>query len=149
LFLLTLLGATWALQFVALQVVGDVASDQMTLWLVAAMFFPAIWSLVYGFTHRDSLKVVMWRPGRLAALIVAPLIPAVLAMSVLGVCLAAGWGISSYFEFPATGVNVLKGPSDSKITTQQDINRLLQQILEVFTAVSPNTFAPESNESKD
>jgi hypothetical protein len=39
--------------------------------------------------------------------------------------------------------------SDSKIATQQDVNQVLQQILDFFVAVSPNTYAPASDEAKD
>lgn len=83
-FLATLVLATWILQWAGFRAAGgDLESEAITPWLIAAMFMPTIWSLGFIAFSREARRSVAWRPGRLSALVLAPLIPAAVAFALL------------------------------------------------------------------
>jgi membrane protease YdiL (CAAX protease family) len=110
-FLGSLLLATWALQVVALEVAGDVDSRAMVPWLVATMFMPTLWSIVYLVVfNRSAWKLIQFRLGNPIYLLMAALIPAGVSFGVLAIAELQGWAASSFFSFGAGGANVLGGP---------------------------------------
>lgn len=110
-FMVSLLGLTWAIQIAGLVLVGDPASPAMIPYLIASMFMPAVWSLAYLlFFNRKAWRFVRFWPGNPLWLILGALIPALIAFAVLAICEIAGWGSSSYFTFSGAGADILKGP---------------------------------------
>lgn len=111
LFLGSLLVATWALQITGLQLIGDTDSPAMTPYLIGAMFMPTLWSIAYlTLFNRKAWKLVRFWPGNPIYLVLAALIPAAIAFTVLAIVHAEGWGASSFFSFNVNGAEVLRGP---------------------------------------
>lgn len=110
-FITGLLLATWAAQVVLIYFVRDLESAAAAPWLAAMMFFPTVAAVSYRFAvNGDAFRPVTFRVGNPIYLVLAAMIPAVSAMMVLGLTLAAGWGSSEYFSFSAGGAEVAKGP---------------------------------------
>ena len=111
LFLGSLLLATWALQIAGLTFVGDTDSPAMMPYLIGAMFMPTIWSVVYlTLLNRKAWKLVRVWPGNPIYLVLAALIPALVAFAVLAIVQTQDWGASSFFSFTEFGATVLRGP---------------------------------------
>lgn len=108
-FVALLLGVSWAGQGVGLYLTG-LDSPNAAYWLIPVMFTPALVTLVYVGVNREYRARIRWRPGRPALLVVAPLIPAVLALMIVAVVMVAGWGRSAYFAFDPAGVSIDSGP---------------------------------------
>jgi len=110
LFFSTLIAASWLLQLATLAFVSDLESDAAAPWLLAAMLLPALWSLAWLRGRRERWRRVAWRLGRPWALVVAPLLPALVAFTALALFGALGWARSSHFDFTGGTPEVLKGP---------------------------------------
>ncbi len=111
LFLGSLLVATWALQITGLRLIGDPDSPAMAPYLIGAMFMPTLWAIAYlTLFNRKAWKLVRFWPGNPIYLVLAALIPAAIAFSVLAIVHVEGWGASSFFSFTSDGANVLRGP---------------------------------------
>jgi uncharacterized protein len=110
LFFSTLIAAAWAVQLAVIRVVGDLESPAAAPWLLATMLLPALWSLVWLRGRRERWRRVAWRPGRPWALVVAPLLPALVAFTALALFGALGWAHSPHFDFAGGTPDVLKGP---------------------------------------
>lgn len=110
-FLGSLVVATWLVQIAALIVVGDVESEAMTPWFLGSMFMPMIWSVAYlTLFNRKAWRLVRLWPGNPLYLLLAGLLPAALAFSVLAILESNGWGSSSFFSFAGGEAAVVKGP---------------------------------------
>jgi uncharacterized protein len=110
-FLGSLLFVTWLFQIVGLHVSGGISSEAMVPWLVATMFIPSLWSILYlAVFNRQGWKAIQFRPGNPFYLVVAALIPFMIALGVLALMVQQGWAVSSYFRFSGAGANVLNGP---------------------------------------
>ena len=110
-FLLLLLLVSWAMQGLAIYLVGDLNSARAAPWLVSLMFFPTLAALIYRFGfHREAFRHVRFRLGNPLFLILASLIPAATALAVLAIVESLGWGRSDYFSFSSLAVDVSKGP---------------------------------------
>jgi len=110
-FLGSLLIVSWVVQALALYLVGDVNSDAMMPWLLGMMFAPTLWSIGYlTIFNRGGWKLIRFWPGNPLYLVLAALIPALIAFGVLAIVQHQGWGASSFFSFGVDGANVLRGP---------------------------------------
>ncbi len=142
-FIVSLLLATWSIQVAGLVLVGDPGKPAMIPYLVGSMFMPAIWSLGYLLMfNRKAWRFVRFWPGNPLWLVLAVLIPALIAFAVLAVCELAGWGSSSYFTFSGAGADILKGPWKLG-TGEQDWARfaLNMAVTALFFAVFNSTVA--------
>lgn len=111
LFIGSLLIVTWGVQIAAIYFVGDVQSDAMAPWLLGSMFLPTLWSVGYlAIFNRKAWRLVRFWPGNPLYLVLAALIPGFIAFAAVAVSMAQGWGGSSFFNFGADGVDVLRGP---------------------------------------
>lgn len=110
LFFSTLIAASWLLQFATLAFVADLESDSAAPWLLATMLLPALWSLAWLRLRRERWQRVAWRLGRPWALVVAPLLPALVAFTALALFGVLGWARSPHFDFTGGTPEVLKGP---------------------------------------
>lgn len=110
-FLGSLLIVCWGIQAAALYIVGDVHADAMMPWLIGLMFAPTLWSIGYlTIFNRSAWKLIRFWPGNPLYLVLAALIPALIAFGVLAIVQQQGWGSSSYFSFSDAGADVLRGP---------------------------------------
>lgn len=110
-FLGSLVIVSWLFQLAALHFAGGLASEAITPWLVATMFIPSLWSIIYlTIFNRGGWKSVQFRPGNPLFLLAAALIPAIIACGVIALMIANGWATSVYFDFGTEGVKILDGP---------------------------------------
>ncbi len=110
-FVSLLLLVSWAVQGLAIYVVGDLNSVRATPWLISLMFFPTIAALIYRFGfNRDAFRHVHAWPGNPIYLFLAALVPAATSLVVLAIVEFAGWGHCEFFAFSSHSVQLLKGP---------------------------------------
>jgi uncharacterized protein len=110
-FLSLLLLLSWAVQGLAIYFVRDLNSPRAMPWLITLMFFPTLAAVIYRFGfNREAFRRISFRPRKPLYLILAALIPAVIALATLATVHVAGWGRSDYFVFSPGAVEVVKGP---------------------------------------
>jgi membrane protease YdiL (CAAX protease family) len=114
--LLTYLGLVfalgWCLQLGAIATVGDPEKPAALPWLAGAMFAPALVTLAFVVFDRRLRGSVAWRPRwRMAPLlVVAFVVPTLIAFSAVAVVQIAGWGHAGWFAFSRGGVGISGGP---------------------------------------
>ncbi len=109
-FLTSLVLVTWVIECLAIYYVGDLDSPAAAPWLLAVMFAPTLWSVVYLAFHRESFSVVAWKPGKLSGLLLGALTPVGVAIATVGVIIHLQQGASQYFIFGGAGVSIARGP---------------------------------------
>ncbi|MDO8380533.1 CPBP family intramembrane glutamic endopeptidase [Phenylobacterium sp.] len=103
---------SWGVQLGAIATVGDLESPDAAPWLLATMFVPALVTLAFVRLDQSARKAFAWKPSwRMAPLmLVAVLVPTLIAFGVVAAVEAAAWGRSRWFDFGQTGVTISGGP---------------------------------------
>lgn len=103
---------SWSLQLGAIAKVGDLESPAARPWLLATMFAPTLVTLAFLLFDRGARRAFAWKPAwrMLPLMLVAVLVPTLIAFGVVASVEAAGWGHSGWFAFARTGVSVSGGP---------------------------------------
>ena len=111
LFMGSLLAVTWLIQTVAVYVTGGPESEAIVPWMVATMFVPTIWSVVYiAVFNRPALREVRFIPRKPLILLISALLPSVIAFGVVAIMVWQGWAETSLFVFLPGGAEVRDGP---------------------------------------
>jgi len=103
---------SWALQILAIITTGNINSESAEVWLVATMFVPLFVTIGFLVKNNSLRSKLLWRPNlkMFAAIIIAFLIPTVIAFLVLFIIEIMGYGQSGWFEFYADGSTISGGP---------------------------------------
>lgn len=112
LFCVLLFALSWSLQYVALAVAGNPESPAAAPWLVGVMFTPALVTLASCWFNRSARAALLWRPTwrMLPLLVLAVLVPTLIAFGTVAIVEFAGWGKSGWFVFSQQGVAISGGP---------------------------------------
>jgi membrane protease YdiL (CAAX protease family) len=111
-YLLLTFALSWSLQIAAIQNVGDLESDAATPYLIAAMFAPALVTLLFVMGSKALRQSLLWKPSwaMLPLIIVAALVPAAIAFGVVAIATELNWGHAGWFVFGHEGVEISGGP---------------------------------------
>ncbi len=103
---------SWALQGLAIQTEGGINGEQAELWLVATMFIPALVSIIFLIRHKQLRSNILWKPNRriFSSILIAVLVPTLIAFVVVAWVQQAGFGHSRWFVFSSAGVDISGGP---------------------------------------
>lgn len=103
---------SWALQCLAVCTAGGINSQQAEPWLVATMFVPTLVSIAFLIRCKKQGIHILWKPNRqvFLCILLAVLVPTLLAFSVVAMVQQAGFGHSRWFAFSSAGVDVSGGP---------------------------------------
>jgi membrane protease YdiL (CAAX protease family) len=103
---------SWTLQILAIATTGDIASESAELWLVATMFVPLVVTIAFLIKYKSLRSALLWKPNLkiFGTVVIAFLIPTVIAFLVLFFIEIMGYGHSGWFEFYADGVSISGGP---------------------------------------
>lgn len=103
---------SWTLQLIAIATTGDVNSESAEAWLVGTMFVPLFVTIGFLVKNKSLRSKLSWKPNLkiFGAIIIAFLIPTVIAFLVLFVIEIMGYGNSGWFDFSADGATISGGP---------------------------------------
>ena len=103
---------SWTLQLIAIATTGDVNSESAEAWLVGAMFVPLFVTIGFLVKNKSLRSKLAWKPNLkiFGTIIIAFLIPTVIAFLVLFVIEIMGYGNSGWFAFSADGATISGGP---------------------------------------
>lgn len=109
-FLCSLLAVAWAIQTAAILITGGPEGEGATLFMLATMFTPAIWSIGYLtiFNRKAWRAVPIGFPNPLW-LAFAAIAPAAFGMAVVAVALQLGIAEPGFFDF-SNGARIVDGP---------------------------------------
>lgn len=105
--------AGWSLQLVAIYVSGgNLDSPRARVWLAATMAQPALVTLILAWLIPSVRSAIRWRPrwGAAPTLLVAVVVPSIVAFTIVGICVLARWGQPAWFAFGPKAVSVSGGP---------------------------------------
>ncbi|WP_421933243.1 CPBP family intramembrane glutamic endopeptidase [Phenylobacterium sp.] len=111
-YLVLIFALSWSLQFAVIARVGDLESPDAAPWLLATMSVPALVTLAFVLLDKSLRPAFAWKPAwrMLPLMLVAVLIPTLIAFGVVAVVEATGWGASGWFDFGQSGVTISGGP---------------------------------------
>jgi membrane protease YdiL (CAAX protease family) len=103
---------SWTLQILAIITTGNINSESAEVWLIATMFIPLFVTIGFLVKSKSLRSKLLWRPNLkiFGTIIIAFLIPTVIAFLVLFVIEIMGYGQSGWFEFYADGASISGGP---------------------------------------
>jgi uncharacterized protein len=103
---------SWALQILAIATTGDINSESAETWLVGTMFVPLFVTIGFLVKDKSLRSKLAWKPNLkiFGTIIIAFLIPTVIAFLVLFVIEIMGYGHSGWFEFYPDGATISGGP---------------------------------------
>jgi len=109
---LLIFALSWGLQIGAILTSGDIESPAAEPWLIAAMFTPGLVTLLTVALFKPARVGFLWRFTKwmFPLILVAVLVPILIAFGVMALTYALGWGRSGWFTFAATGVSISGGP---------------------------------------
>ncbi len=103
---------SWTLQILAIITTGNINSESAEVWLVGTMFIPLLVTIGFLVKSKSLRSKLLWRPNLkiFGTIIIAFLIPTIIAFLVLFVMEIMGYGQSGWFEFYADGATISGGP---------------------------------------
>lgn len=103
---------SWSLQFAAIANVGDLENAAAAPYLIAAMFVPALVTLLFAWRRPDLRKTILWKPAwrMLPLLVIAFAVPTLIAFATVAAAEGLHIGKSGWFVFSQTGVAISGGP---------------------------------------
>jgi len=103
---------SWALQGLAIATTSDINSDAAELWLVGTMLVPAFVTIGFLVMNKSLRGRILWKPTRniFGLVLAAVLVPTLIAFVVLAILQHFGYGVSGWFTFATSGVNISGGP---------------------------------------
>jgi len=107
-----LLGLAWAWQTggILLGALEPGNGLAFALTLGPVMFSPLIAGIVYQRANGRRLRNLPWRPGKLRYTVLALAIPTTMALVMVALWQALGWGSSTILQFADGGIVLPKGP---------------------------------------
>ncbi|MCZ8355427.1 MAG: CPBP family intramembrane metalloprotease [Cyclobacteriaceae bacterium] len=111
-YLLPIFIISWSLQIFAYLATGDINSDDAEIWLVLTMFVPLVVTIIFLVKDKSLRKYVLWKPkfSVLGYIILATVVPTIIAFGVLFITQINNWGESGWFVFNANQVTISGGP---------------------------------------
>lgn len=111
-YLLLVFALSWGLQIGAILTTGDIESAAAEPWLIAAMFTPALVTLLTVTLFKATRSRLLWRGTlRMVPLsFVAVLVPILITFGVVALTHLLNWGKAGWLTFAATGVTIAGGP---------------------------------------
>ncbi|MFQ5635794.1 MAG: CPBP family intramembrane glutamic endopeptidase [Gammaproteobacteria bacterium] len=118
LFIGGLLSVSWIGQLLILKTFGGADATGAVPFLLVIMFLPGIFGLIFTVTSENVRISVPWRPAGLSPIIVAAIVPVLIAFTVLSIIILGGFGSSDYFQFGGEAVVISSGPWVLGVGTQ-------------------------------
>jgi uncharacterized protein len=103
---------SWALQIFAIAATGNINGESAEVWLVCTMFVPLFVTIGFLVKNKSLRSKLAWKLNLkiFGTIIIAFLIPTIIAFLVLLVVEIMGYGHSGWFEFYTDGATISGGP---------------------------------------
>lgn len=111
LFCVLVYALSWSIQAAVIAKYGNPENGGAP-WLVVVMFTPALVTLLFAAFSREARAWIRWRPAWrvLPLLVIAFLVPTLIAFATIAAVQGLHFGTSSWFVFARDGVSISGGP---------------------------------------